>query len=245
MGYSSSPADGMKGFIGSSSPSVEVFVLLSCIQFSTVFESAICARSGLASWAALSCTLIIGEVPLEPSCHILGPPMPCQWMGPVPLRGIPWDGPPSLPGWPSAPIMDNFGISVEVLLWLLLRRLFIDCWADVSIVAPAVAADWVWGRINGWFDNNEGFVGFDNIILSLNPPVSPGFFDAQKFPPSVAINEMFVDCARDSFSFFSAGVDIPFESTILPLEFLVDELLRSTDDCAIFVSLTESAGRAK
>jgi len=79
----------------------------------------------------------------------------------------------------------------------------------------------------------------------LNPPVSPGFFDAQKFPPSVAINEMFVDCARDSFSFFSAGVDIPFESTILPLEFLVDELLRSTDDCAIFVSLTESAGRAK
>ena len=242
MGYSSSPADGIKGFIGSSSPSVEAFVLLSFIQLSMVFESAICARSGLASWAALSCTLM--EVLLEPSCHILGPPMPCQWMGPVPRRGIPCDGPPSLPGWPSAPIMDNFGISFEVLLWLLLLRLFIDCWTDVSIVAPAVAADWVWGRINGWFDIDDGFVGFGSII-SFNPTVSPGFFDAQKFPPSVAINEMFVDCARDSFSFFSAGVDIPFESTILPLEFLVDDLLRSTDDCAIFVSLTESAGRAK
>ena len=27
----------------------------------------------------------------------------------------------------------------------------------------------------------EGFVGFESIILSLNQQVSPGFFDVQKF----------------------------------------------------------------
>ena len=96
MGYSSSPAEGIKGLIGSELPSTNGFACLSWLRGSSGFESAMVGSIVFASGAVLRFISILVGVPLEASCHIREPLKPCQCIGPVLLPG----GPPSLAGCP-------------------------------------------------------------------------------------------------------------------------------------------------
>ena len=78
IGNSSSPADGINGFIGSALLSTEIWALLCWLRLSRGSDLELLANNGVESVAVPPVTPIMGAGLPETSCHMREPLNPCQ-----------------------------------------------------------------------------------------------------------------------------------------------------------------------